>query len=389
MSDGPWGPDDPLSGEQVATAVTAARPDWRLRDCEPIHEGSDVLYRVSVTASDAGTATDGRNHPDGEGASTDGEPERNWSQSLVGDTSSGQDTFEGTAVLKCFRPAGALAGRSPARFLTEVRLQGLAGEETTVPVPAVYGVCESREGIPTPCYLMEHVPGVNGESRSLDVETARRVARQAGRYLARIHDWRSFDAVGELAVEDGDVVAAGPDRWATYLRKLAEESLADVDGRFGDLAGPAREYARARFEAVEFDVDPVLLHGDYRLGNFVLEPDSATIEAVLDWGASLAGDRLYELVWVEADLADEKPPGSERRRRVRGALYDAYEAERGVEFARDASFDRRLRLSRFVKRVTELRWFDYWYHDWPERERRDHADRLRATIESTIEDDAS
>ena len=351
MSEDPFGPADALSEEQVATAVEAARPDWRLVDAEPIPAGSDILYRVTVEPDEGRDAT----------------------------------TTERRAVLKCFRPSGPLAGRAPDRVVTEVRLLELAGAETTVPVPTVYGFCESHDAVPAPFFLMEYVEGVSETGLSPDVETTERLTREAARYLARIHDWRSFEAAGNFAVDDGDVVVDGTARWVDHLHGVVDGAVTHLDEtRFSDLQAPVAEYVEERFTDAAFDAAPVLLHGDYRYGNLVVDPGRATVEAVLDWGASLAGDRLYELVWVEAEFAGNAPVGSERRRGVREALYEAYESERGVAFERDASFARRERLYRFVKRVIEMRWFPYWHGDLECSERADHAARLRRGVASML-----
>lgn len=344
MTEEYFGPPDPLSESAVATAVAAVRPDWELRDAEPIEAGIDVLYCVTVRADDG----------------------------------------DRDAVLKCLRGTGPFADRSDADFLAEVRLLEFVAAETSVPVPTVYGTCRSHDDVPSPLYLMEAVGGVNAEAvEGRDRGAfAERLARESGRYLARIHDCRSFDGYGFLSANDGGVAVADPtNSWTEFLRERVTELVDELpDTRFADVQADLATAIDSAVAAVDVAPEPVLEHNDFRHGNLHVDPETGEIAAVLDWGAARAGSRLAELVRVEFDLSNHAPLGSDRHRRIRDALFDAYEDERGLAFERDASFERRRRLYRTLALLAEMRRFSDWYEGMPDDLKTVRADEIRAEV---------
>lgn len=358
-----FGPDDPLSRDELAATVSAVRPDWRLVDADPIPEGSDIVYAVTVVPV--------------ERAESD-------------------PTATREAVLKCFRTSDALSVRTHQRFLVEVDLLELADRETDLPVPAVFGVCESHDYLPMPAFLMERRPGQSVSTVPLDGTdgVSDRLVRESGRYLARVHDLRSFGAFGDLVTAEngptdatrGDpVVADGRSEWVDRVRDIVEDSLDELDGtRFGDLGSGLREYTEERLTTLDLDAEPVLLHGDYRPGNLLGDPETGEVTAVLDWGAAQAGDARYELAWVVREFSKQAPPDSPVRRRVRETLFDAYEDERGVAFGRDGAFERRQRFYQSVTWVCELQWFDHWWAGADESVREARAEQLRENVQALL-----
>ncbi|WP_135363555.1 phosphotransferase family protein [Halosimplex halophilum] len=345
MTDPKYGPRDPLSAEQVAAAVAALRANWTVLDAEPMPAGSDIVYGVTVR-----DAHDRRRE----------------------------------VVLKCFRRDGPVEGRSPERFFVEVDLLELVGRETAIPVPEVYGAYRSRDGLPAPAFLMERLPGepplgVAAEGRAA---VAERLLRESGRYLARIHDLRSFDAFGDLVSGDGGpAVRDGRATWPARLRDIVDDSLDGLAGtRFADLAERLREYADGRFDELDLAADAALLHGDYRPGNLLADPGTGEPTAVLDWGAAQAGDPRYELAWAVREFAGRAPVGSVARARVREAFIDAYEESRGTRFERDAAFERRQSFYLAVTWLVECRWFDAWWGGADESAREARAERLRENV---------
>ena len=343
MTDPKYGPRDPLSAERVAAAVAALRADWTVLDAEPMAAGSDIVYGVTVR-----DARDRRRE----------------------------------AVLKCFRSDGPVDGRSPERFLVEVDLFELVGGETNVPVPEVHAAYRSREGVPEPAFLMERLPGepplgvaVGGRGA-----VAERLLRESGRSLARIHDLRSFDSFGDLVSDDGGpVVRDGRATWAERLRDIADGSLDGLaETRFADLERPLRAYADERFAELDLAADAALVHGDYRPGNLLADPETGEVTAVLDWGAAQAADPRYELAWAVREFAERAPVGSATRERVRETLFDAYEGERGAAFDRGSdAFERRQSLYLAVTWMAECRWFDAWWGGADESDREERAVELR------------
>lgn len=360
MSYPSFGPEDPLSRETLAATVSAVRPDWRLLDAEPMPEGSDIVYGVTVATGDG--------NPNGTGS---------------------RET-----VLKCFRTSDALSFRTHERFLVEVDLLELVGCETDLPVPEVYGVCESHDELPAPAFLMERLPGesVSGVPVGGNRAVVDRLVRESGRYLARIHDLRTFDAFGDLVARstespalDEPEVDEGRADWVDRLRDIVTFALDDLDGtRFANLEGGLREYVDDRLDGLDLDAEPVLLHGDYRPGNLLADPDTGEVTAVLDWGASQAGDPRYELAWVVREFSKQAPLDSPVRARVREALFEAYERERGIAFDRDDAFERRQRFYQSVTWICELQWFEYWWAGADEAVREARAAQLRENVEALL-----
>jgi aminoglycoside phosphotransferase (APT) family kinase protein len=347
MTDPKYGPRDPLTEEQVAAAVAALCPDWTVRDAEPMPAGSDIVYGVTVRID-------------------------RYRQREV--------------VLKCFRSDGPVDGRSPERFRVEVDLLELVGRETEVPVPEVHGGYRSRDGLPGPAFLMEHLPGEPPLGVAVDgrAAVAERLLRESGRHLAEVHDLRSFDAFGDLVSgDDGPAVREGRATWPDRLGDIVDDSLDGLAGtRFADLEPPLREYVDARFGDLDLGAEAALIHGDYRPGNLLADPETGEVTAVLDWGAAQAADPRYELAWAVREFAERAPLGSAARERVREGLFDAYEEGRGDRFERDEAFERRQSFYLAVTWVTECRWFDAWWGGADESAREARAERLRENVRS-------
>ena len=353
------GKPDPLSRPTVEALVSAIRPDWQLVDAEPMPESSDIVS--AVTVANAG--------------------------------GSGETPTEREAVLKCFRDAEALAFRTPERFLVETDLLDIVGRETELPVPVVFGVCESHEELPAPAFLMQRLAGESASDLPIreTSEVGERFLRECGRALARIHELRSFDAFGDLVTassgqdgfgSDGIAVENGASGWSDRLEDIVTGALDDVDDRFADLEAPLRDYADDRLDSLDLAAEPGLLHGDYRPGNLLADPATGELTALLDWGAAQAGDPRYELAWAVREFSNRAPVDSTVRRRVRETLLGAYESERGAAFERDAAFDRRQRFYLAVTWITELGSFDLWWAGADESVRATRAEQLRQTVRS-------
>jgi aminoglycoside phosphotransferase (APT) family kinase protein len=101
--------------------------------------------------------------------------------------------------------------------------------------------------------------------------------------LARLH---SFDpaAIGLSDYGRGEnYVARQIERWSKQYRASETETVEDMERLIAWL--PAN---------LPPPQPPRLVHGDYRLDNLILAPDSAKIAAVLDWELSTLGDPLAD-----------------------------------------------------------------------------------------------
>jgi aminoglycoside phosphotransferase (APT) family kinase protein len=159
-----------------------------------------------------------------------------------------------------------------------------------VPVPRVHEGSSDPAVLGSSFFLMQRVPGETIPRRLLrdpDYAEARgRLAEQLGAVLARIHamDAQRPELAG-LDAAGGGSAREEVERLAEGIRRLAVEPhpVLDLAERWLRERAP-RPHRR------------VLVHGDYRLGNFVVGPEG--LRAVLDWELAHRGDPVEDLGWL-------------------------------------------------------------------------------------------
>lgn len=312
-----------------------------------------------------------------------------------------------SAVLKATPPGDEFTG-----VRVESRLLAFVGDRTSLPVPDVYGVVDDREGLPTPCFLMERVDdaGHVADHRDLGDDALDRLARTSGEYLAALHALDVADRFGTLAWDGDDAldggrppatseafaVVDGDDAWPAVVADwvdlecatLASSRFADgVDGwrRALDAGVDALRDARDRGDVA---FEPVLARIDHGLHNVVLADDRGAVAGVIDWAFTLAATPGYDLAVVADVLAgglqvhrDDYP---DRRDRVREALLDGYRAESD---AVPDEYHRHRECYELLATVRGMNHLDVVLDDAPERVRdqvarglRERADDLAAAV---------
>ncbi|HEX2561297.1 phosphotransferase family protein [Phenylobacterium sp.] len=181
------------------------------------------------------------------------------------------------------RPVALAEGATAAPLATEAALIAAAGARGA-PVAQVVRVAGPEDGLGE-ALVMRRVEGetlgrriVRGE-RFADVRS--RLARQCGEILRIIHATPPPPGV-RLATSD----AAGElDRYETaYRASGAERPVLELAFRhLRSHAPPAAE--------------PKLLHGDFRTGNLMVDPERGVV-AALDWELSHIGDPAEDLGWL-------------------------------------------------------------------------------------------
>ena len=152
------------------------------------------------------------------------------------------------------------------------------------PAPPVRHVCDPADGLGE-AYVMVRVPGetlgrrIVGDPRFDAVRG--KLARQCGEVLAQIHATPPPAGV-DLLVTDA---AAELDRWQEVYRG-AEAQRPVLELGF--------QYLRRRTPEPSV---PVLLHGDFRNGNLMFDPQIG-VAAVLDWELAHIGDPAEDLGWL-------------------------------------------------------------------------------------------
>jgi aminoglycoside phosphotransferase (APT) family kinase protein len=177
----------------------------------------------------------------------------------------------------------AAPGDNALSLETEASLLRLAGD-AGVPVPEVLLVCAPGDGLGE-AIIVSHVAGETLGRRIVAGEAFAAVrsalARQAGEALARIHAIDPATVPGLKLLDAAATLAS----YETIFRRI----------------GACRPVLEVGFKllarSVPPPVAPCLVHGDFRTGNLMIDPQSG-LKAVLDWELSHCGDPAEDLGWL-------------------------------------------------------------------------------------------
>lgn len=319
--------DDVSAGEvsdaEIREAVGAALPDADLSEVAPVEEGKNTVFVVTVEPDSA------------PGPEFDPDPDF--------------DSATRELVLKVGDHHFAAGCRA------EPHLLELVAERTRIPVPEVVDTGEFEVG---PYFLAERVPGASqtADPDSLAPEAFERVCAAAGHNLGALHDAFPADKWGMLGLEPGaDELHFAREfaDWPTYFEAWLTHNVERLeDTRFSDLrpelAERATEMADELRELGPFD--PVLTHGDYRLDNLVVDPETGETNAVLDWATPVAATPVWEIAVTEAILVDRPAFDADRKRELTERLYEAYRRTTDRALAGE-DFEARRRRCRFGARL--------------------------------------
>ena len=161
-----------------------------------------------------------------------------------------------------------------------------------------------------PAVILEFVAGntkppikqgraVTGVGIALDDEWRAKLAGEFIDVLARIHafDWRNADLPHYAVPTRPDEAALWNVNW---WAKIWREDEIDPY--------PFLTYAeRWMRERLPECTDPVFNHGDYRFGNYLFDPETAKMTAMLDWELAYIGDFHGDLGWACLELFGGAP----------------------------------------------------------------------------------
>ncbi len=173
-----------------------------------------------------------------------------------------------------------------------------------VPVPEMLALCEDVEVIGTKFYIMSMVEGRLFTKTALpELAQSERalVYRDMARILAALHQVDPH-AVGLASFgRPGNYFARQISRWSRQYQASETETIKAMDELIKWL--PAH---------IPPEVPPVIVHGDFRLGNVLLDEHEPKVVAVLDWELATLGDGLADLgYWCQEYYGEEseKPGG--------------------------------------------------------------------------------
>ena len=239
-----------------------------MREQKPAPETTALAARVVAGLREAGF--------DGEASVL--EPMLGGHSGLTYRITLGDHSFVVKAVPPGQRPIGRHDMLRQARIL-------MALAPTDVPVPVVRASEEPVDGTGQAWFAMDLVPGESLEPVLDDppVEPTMAAARmrRAAQVLPRLH----AVPLAQLPVDSEPLSPF--DELARWIRTM--------DAVPSELA-PRADELRERLSAdVPDAIDPVLVHGDYRLGNILSQGEEPV--ALIDWEIWSPGDRRVELGW--------------------------------------------------------------------------------------------
>jgi aminoglycoside phosphotransferase (APT) family kinase protein len=194
----------------------------------------------------------------------------------------------------------------------------------------------SRHGVPVPGVLWGDAAGglvmqrVHGEARPGRILREERYATARGRLVDEV----ARAAAGLHGISLEEVPAVAPPASGVAPAEAAVAGLEAELDRVGE-PHPALELGLRWLRLNLPDpVAPALVHGDFRLGNWIV--DEAGLVAVLDWELCHAGDPAEDLGWMCIRSwrfgADERPAAGCGGR---DELLEAYAAAGGRAISRD------------------------------------------------------
>ena len=166
----------------------------------------------------------------------------------------------------------------------------LALAPTGVPVPQVLALCEDTGVIGTAFYVMAHVEGrIFWDPAVPEVSTADRSAiyDDMNRVLVALHGLDP-QAIGLADYgRPGNYFARQIARWGDQYRASATGTLPDMDALIVWLDA----------HTPPDDGRVAVVHGDYRIDNFIFAPHAPKLIAVLDWELSTLGHPFADLAY--------------------------------------------------------------------------------------------
>jgi aminoglycoside phosphotransferase (APT) family kinase protein len=207
----------------------------------------------------------------------------------------------GTAVLRR-PPLGnvlATAHDMGREFKIISALQGSA-----VPVPKTLGMCTDESVNGAPFYVMSHVDGLVADSpalgRSLSEPARTKAAHDLIDVMVALHQINPDDVgLGDLGRKEG-YLERQIKRWSTQWEKSKTRELPAME-----------EVARLLSERRPEQIHTGIVHGDYRLGNCMIDPATGSMKAVLDWELCTLGDTLAEIGYLLVYWSDVTPEGGQ------------------------------------------------------------------------------
>jgi aminoglycoside phosphotransferase (APT) family kinase protein len=163
-----------------------------------------------------------------------------------------------------------------------------AARAAGVRTPALVAVDATCELLPVPYTIFERIHGVPLNALCLAPEANPEVWYELGRDLARLH--RGVVSGGPLDQLPADEADRDPRPWVAGL-------AAD-----GTLSSQVATYVQATLERLAPLALPrpprAFCHGDVNVGNVLVDPETHSYRALIDWAGAMWGDCAFDLAVV-------------------------------------------------------------------------------------------
>ena len=164
-------------------------------------------------------------------------------------------------------------------------------ENSIIPCPKMYILCEDTKIIGTSFYLMERLDGEVYEDVLIPEikkpSLRREIYLSMTRLLANLHmvSYKSIE-LENLGKKD-NYIRRQLDRWAKQWHLSKQRNIPEMESLIYWLSNNIPENDQT-----------TLVHGDFRLGNLLFKKDSSKINALLDWELATLGHPLADLGYM-------------------------------------------------------------------------------------------
>jgi aminoglycoside phosphotransferase (APT) family kinase protein len=197
------------------------------------------------------------------------------------------------------KPPGRLL-RSAHQVEREYRVM-TALARSDVPVPRTHLLCEDASVVGTPFYVMQRVEGRVVSDPSLpdfSREQRRALYDHFARVLAALHHVDpAAVGLGHFG-KPGDYCTRQISRWSRQYEESKTEDIPEMEALIAWLPThlPASD-------------ETCIVHGDYRIGNCILDLEQPRVAALIDWELSTLGHPLADLAYCCQVYRGETTPG--------------------------------------------------------------------------------
>lgn len=210
---------------------------------------------------------------------------------------------------------------------------------TSVPVAPAVGLCTDESVNGAPFYVMRFVEGIVADSPAAGLLLSPQARVVAAHSLIDVMvQLHSVDPVeiglGELGKRE-DYLGRQLRRWSTQWENSKTRELPEID-RVVELLGKKKPE----------QIHTGIVHGDYRLGNCMIDPTTGALRAVLDWELCTLGDLLADVGYLLVYYTDEtqswsreNDPSGAGGFPSRKSLLDRYSAASGRDLGAIAYYE--------------------------------------------------